>query len=300
MSDSTSSLAERQNEPGPLRVLRAASVSYLRTQRLDALRLCVSVVVAAAGLVATVTSVTATPITVLGGLWALAYAAGLASWGGNELRRAAVLQEMFDVEVLKLPWNEVIAGEPLGSQEVSRLSRRCRRPDELVRNYYLAPTVPRPYDVLGCQQQNLAWGARVRRRYARILLAAVGVWSGCGLLVGWLVGLTVAELLVRWYIPALGILLLALDTYRSQRDAAAERERVLSLMLARIRVSTDQPHTKAAAQLLALARQIQDVIFQSRRQHSRVPDAFFSRFRVSDRIDFEAAMADLQQARSRW
>jgi hypothetical protein len=270
-------------------------VSHRRAQRLDASQLGVSVFVAALGLVAAFASVTETPIAILGGLWAVAYSSGLAAWGENERRRAALLQEMFDVQAFELPWNEVIAGEPLAPQEVSRLSQQCRSSDELFRDYYLVPVVARPYDVLGCQQQNLGWAARVRRRYARALLAAAGIWSGAGLLVGWLGGLNVSELLLRWYLPSLGALLLAVDTYRAQYDAAAERERVLSLMNAHLSGAARLATSEAAGPLLAFAREIQDVIFKTRTQHTRVPNLFFRRFRVQDRTDFEAAMTELQR-----
>jgi SMODS-associating 4TM effector domain len=288
-------LAERQNQPDLLRLLRAAAVSHGRAQRLDGAQIGVSVFVAALGLVAAFAPVTETPIAILGGLWAVAYSTGLAAWGENELRRAALLQEMFDVRVFELPWNAVTAGEPLDPHEVSRLSQQCRKPDDLFRDYYLVPAVPRPYDVLGCQQQNLGWAARVRRRYANVLLAAALIWSGAGLVVGWLNELNVPELLLRWYVPSLGALLLAVDTHRAQRDAAAERERLLRLMNTRLSSAVQLGTSEAAGLLLAFAREVQDVIFNARTQHTRAPNVFFRRFRSQDRIDFEAAMTALKR-----
>jgi hypothetical protein len=295
VSNSTSPLAERQNQPNLLRMLRAASVSHSRAQRLDALRLGVSLALAASGVVAAFASTAAPPVTILGGLWVVAYAAGIASWGASELRRAALLQEMFDVELFELPWNEVVVGEPLGAEEVSRLSQRCRSSDERFRDYYVVAPVTRPYDVLGCQQQNLGWGARVRRRYSRFLLLAASAWLILGILVGWVANLTVSALLLRWYVPSVGVVLLALDTYRSQRDAANERERVLGHMVERLRTAASEPASQAAVLLLALAREVQDVIFQTRRRHTRVPDLFYRRFRARDRIDFEVAMTELHR-----
>jgi hypothetical protein len=254
------SCGERQNQPRLTRLLRAVSVAHARVQRLAVLQLSVSVAVAASGVIAAFASVTAAPITILGGLWGISYAAGLATWGGNELRRAAVLQEMFDVELLELPWNPVVAGEQLSRQEVSHLSRQYR-PEALLLDYYIIPAVTRPYDVLGCQQQNLGWGARIRRRYSRAVLTGVGAWSGLGLVIAWPAGLTIPRLLLRWYVPSLGILLLALETYRAQRDAAAERERLLTMMETRIRSIGHILSPQAAAQLLAFARQSKTSFF---------------------------------------
>ncbi|MEK8107928.1 S-4TM family putative pore-forming effector [Micromonospora sp. M12] len=99
----------------------------------------------------------------------------------GQLRRAAVLQEMFDVRLFRLPWNAVAAGDPVGLPEVSRLDRAFRGDEQYLRDYYEVPDLPRPYDVLACQQQNLGWGARVRRRYAYTVLAGVALWATVGL-----------------------------------------------------------------------------------------------------------------------
>ena len=293
-AEAESLLAARQNQAALLHLLRAASTSHRRAQRLESIRLVVSILVAALGLIAAFSSVPAMPIATLGGLWGLAYASGLAAWNANELRRAALLQEMFDVELLQLPWNEVAAGPPVGAQDVSRLSRQCRNSDVDLQNYYVIAKVPRPYDVLGCQMQNLGWAARVRGRYSRVLLMTVVTWSALGPVVGWLGRLTVPDLLLRWYIPSIGLALLALDAYRAERDAVRERERVLSLIEGRVRTAAHQPVSEVTEPLLTLARQVQDVIFRARSRYTRVPELFFRRYRARDRMDFEAAMINLE------
>jgi hypothetical protein len=272
------------------------SVSHTRAQRLDLLRTASAVVLAGAGLVAVFQSSVATPVTMLGAAWAVVYSLGLASWNGTELRRAATLQEMFDVRLFGLPWNAVLAGEPLAAPEVSNLARRYRGREDLIRDYYEVPDLPRPYDVLACQQQNLGWGARIRRRYARSVFAAVCGWAGAGLVLGAIARLDVAQLLLRWYLPSLAILLVGLEVYRGQRDTAQEREQALAQLRGRVGLALASPPTAGREdELLAFARQVQDLIFHGRRRQTRVPDWFFLRFRQSDRTDFQAAMAELHQ-----
>jgi hypothetical protein len=295
VSPASTSIPTRQNEPALLALLRAMSVSHRRAQRLDLLRTAAAVGLAGAGLVAVFQSSIATPVTVLGAAWAVLYSLGLASWNHQELRRAATLQEMFDVRLFGMPWNAVTAGEPLAAQEVSNLERRYRGREDLVRDYYEIPDLPAPYDVLACQQQNLGWGARVRRRYARVVLAAICGWSATGLVLGAVARLDITQLLLRWYIPSLAILLVGLEVYRGQREVAEERERALAALRSRVtRSLTGSPAQAADAALLPVARQLQDLIFQGRRRHSRVPDWFFLRYRESDRTDFRAAMVELQ------
>jgi hypothetical protein len=293
----SSSIRRQQNDPSMLALLQAVSVSHSRVQRLDAISTSASILTAVLGVVATFVEAMATPATIVGALWALAYSTGLATWTGNELQRAATLQEMFDVRLFSIPWNPVIAAEPLGAQEVSKLSKRFRGRDDMIRDYYEIPDLPRPYDVLACQQQNLGWGSRIRRRYCYSILVVVCGWSVAGLIIGGLADLTIAEVLLYWYLPSLGALMLGVDVFRAQRDVADRRDHVLGLVRARVAAAVAAPADEAPAigrDLELLARQVQDTLFFTRQHAPRVPDWFFLRFRANDRMDFRAAMDELE------
>jgi SMODS-associating 4TM effector domain len=291
----TPSIRQRQNDTDMVTLLRAASVSHLRTRRLDTLRTTLSTLLAASGLAAALTTTEAAILTtILGGAWALAYSAGLASWSDRELGRSALLQEMFDTRLFGMHWNTVAAGEQLEANEVSRLNQRYRGQDNVLHDYYEVPELPRPYDVLACQLQNLGWGARIRRRYARAVAAAGGIWVGAGLVMGGIVDLSLAQLMLRWYIPSLGALLLCLDIYRGQCQIATERHRILSIIRTRVSIITQQPLSdESREELLTLARQVQDRIFHMRRNQPRVPKWFFNRYIAADRTDFQADMIEL-------
>lgn len=287
-------LHARQNDPAMLSLLRAGSVSHKRVRRLDGLRTALSVIVAGSALVATLVDTAVVPVAVVGALWGLAHSVGLASWTTNELRRTALIQETFDVELFGLPWNAVLAGDQLGPHDISRLAQRCTGDGASLRNYYTAPDLPRPYDVLAAQLQNLGWGARVRRRYAHAILVGAATWAGAGLIIGGATGLSVGQLALRWYVPSLGALLLAVDIYRAQREIAAERERALSHVRTEIALTAgEELASKVHDQLITLTRHVQDVIFLTRLRQPQVPDWFFQRFRTRDRVDFEVALIEL-------
>jgi SMODS-associating 4TM effector domain len=114
----------------------------------------------------------------------------------EETRRAATLQEMFDVGIFGLPSNSMAAGHRIEHHEVSRLARRYRGPESRLVDYYDIPELPRPYDVLACQHQNLAWGSRVRSRYGNLLTVALVAWSSLGLVVAAAAGPTVSQLIL--------------------------------------------------------------------------------------------------------
>ncbi len=292
-----SAILRRQNSPRMQDLVRAMSVSHKHARHLDAVSTLVSVVVAGSGFVATLVPAAATSITLVGALWALIYSAGLATWTGSELIRGATLQEMFDTQLFAIAWNHVIAPEPLGAHEISRLSKRYRGREDMVENYYEIPDLPRPFDVLACQLQNLGWGARVHLRYAYSVLALVWLWGIAGVAVGALAGLTIAQVLLSWYVPSLGAIMLGLDIFRNQRDVSVARQRVLRVVRRAIATTAHAPMTAAAmSELTVLARQTQDAIYLTRRHTPRVPDWYFLRFRSSDAIDFRAEMDDLSRA----
>ncbi|MGB2567644.1 S-4TM family putative pore-forming effector [Micromonospora citrea] len=300
MTQRADSLLRHQCDPEMMALLRAMSVCHARAQRLDGLRMYLSIAVCVAGAVVAFTGVSATAVTAVGALWAVANAVGLASWSNGQIRRAATLQEMFDVDLFGLPWNTVAAGERIGPHEVSRLDRRYRGGEVYLRDYYEIPDLPAPYDVLACQQQNLGWGARLRRRYAYTVLGGVAAWVSVGVVFGVVAELTVAQLLLQWFVPSLGALLLGLEIYRGQRDVAVDRDRAMSILQDRITSAVRRPHDPAAeAELLTLARQVQDLILHSRRGQARVPDWFFRRFHAADRVDFQSTMASLAELLNR-
>ncbi|MFJ6195398.1 S-4TM family putative pore-forming effector [Micromonospora sp. NPDC092111] len=296
MTERTDSLLSRQNDPEMMSLLRAMSVCHARAQRLDGLRMWISIGVGVAGAVVAFTGVSGTAVTAVGALWAVANAVGLGSWSNGQIRRAATLQEMFDVDLFGLPWNTVAVGERISAHEVSRLDRAYRGGERYLRDYYEVPPLPTPYDVLACQQQNLGWGARLRRRYAHAVLAGVAVWVLLGMVFGVVAELTVAQLLLQWFVPSLGALLFGVEIYRGQRDVAVDRDRAMAILQSCVTSAVRRNDTPSAAtELLTVARQVQDVIFHSRRGQPRVPNWFFRRFHAADRVDFQSAMTHLAE-----
>src|SRR5690348_14379216 len=100
-------------------LLKAALTSHRRPQRLQAARTWPSLAVAGLAIVAAVEPSTAEAASVIGGVWALAYAATI-NVSLNETRRTATLQEMFDVSLFDLPWNVMAAGHRIEHQQFAR------------------------------------------------------------------------------------------------------------------------------------------------------------------------------------
>ncbi|MFB6956717.1 S-4TM family putative pore-forming effector [Streptomyces sp. NPDC056309] len=287
-------IVERQNDEEMLTILRAGESSHARAQKLTALHVLVSMVLAAGAVLAVLVPGLQTALTAGGFLWAVVYAAAAGAWTENEFRRAALLQELFDTRLYGLPWNEILAGNAPSADETSRLARRYKGPAERLRNYYEIRELPRPFDVLSCILQNLAWGARIRRRYANTVQAGVVLWIVAGVVVGVATRMTLAELLMNWFVPSLGLLLFGVDIYRAQRGTAAVREHTRQVVMQAMRehARSGMP-AERVPELLTLARQAQDALLRTRLTQARVPNRFFKRFREYDRADFAAAMDEV-------
>lgn len=306
MSDRRSVVRQRQLDPTLCHLLRAMAVSHARVQRLAALRIAISVALAVTGLLAILAgSLNATPftrslsitVTVAGALWALLYSLGLASWAHRELFRAALLQETFEVRLLHLGWNHVLAGDEVPAEDVHKLSSRFRGSEDSLRASYAMPNMPIPFDVLARQQQNLAWGGRVRRRYARTVLAGLLAWTAFGLFTAMLRGSTVTDFLVQWCVPSLGLLMLGWDTFREQRGIFTDRRRVARWSRARCLHAAPSSQQPAVRQdLWLMARQVQDQLFLTRRRAPRVPSWFFRRYYLQDSSDFTAGLAEMRRS----
>ncbi|MGP2435888.1 S-4TM family putative pore-forming effector [Streptomyces sp. JW3] len=289
----THPIATQQESVAAVRLLKAVAVSHLRNQRAQTLSVSVSVALAVAGLLTGPGSRYGTAVTLGGTLWAALYMAVMAPWAERYLQTAATLQEMFDADVLGLPWNNVAVGARIGNDEVSRLSRSFRGSEVRLRGYYLVVEAAAPYDVLFCLEQNLAWGSRIRLRFAQLTLGVLVLWSTVGVLLALATGGTVSRLITGWFIPSLGLLLLCLQTYRAQMASVQERLRVLGL----VRSVIDEPASPVITTPDALprfVRQVQDALFQVRRLQPRLPIWYFRRYHDQDKNDFQIRMHELE------
>ncbi|KUL40539.1 S-4TM family putative pore-forming effector [Actinoplanes awajinensis] len=286
-------MVDQQNSVAGLRLLKAIAVAHLYNQRAQAASFIVSIILAVTGLLTGAHPKLAAAIGLAGACWAALYKAVMVPWAERYLRIAAILQEMFDTDLLKLSWNRVAVGDRIGDDEVSRLSRHFHRDESRLRGYYLVANAAAPYDVLFCLEQNLAWGSRVRLRFAQMMLGLLALWSVAGILLTLATDATVARLLAGWFVPSLGLLLLCLDMYRTQMASTRERLRVLAL----VRAVIDDPTSTLIATPSTLAvftRQVQDTLFHMRRLQPRLPTWYFQRYHDQDKTDFQVKMLDLQ------
>lgn len=284
---------ERQLDDDMLRLQRAMSASHRRGQRIEALRASVSVALALAGITVTLVGHGRTAVSILGAVWLVISAIPLRTTAESTARQGALLQEMFDTALFHIQWRSTAVGDCVPEPDVSRLARKLKSGsvrDKRIGNGWYKRTdgVHYPLDVLITQEQNLAWDARLRRRYARWVLAVAVIWSLLGLLAGMIFAdATVTEILLSFFIPSSAAYQLSFDIWRGQRRIATERERLNKILTDELRRAIPGPiNNTERSRIHDVARDIQDGIFRTRCDVSRVPEWYYRLHRNDDECDF--------------
>jgi hypothetical protein len=232
-------------------------------------------------------------LSIVGLCWFAVSAFVLRRVAGATARQGALVQEKFDTTLFHLPWRSTVAGEPIADPDVYRLARKLQpgsAKDQRITSGWYDPTsgVHHPYDVLIAQEQNLAWDARLRRRYSHVVLAAAIVWSVLGLAAGLVVAdATLSETLLSFFVPSLAVYQIAIEIWVGQRRVADERERLAQIVVGELRNGRPGPVPDTDwHRLREVARDVQDGILRTRVDPTRVPEWFYRRYRDGDERDF--------------
>ncbi|MGW3663427.1 S-4TM family putative pore-forming effector [Streptomyces sp. NPDC005141] len=234
-----------------------------------------------------------TTISIVGFLWFVISAFLLKGLAADTARQGALLQEMFDIALFHMPWRATVAGDPVPEPDVRRLARKLPRGgsmDKRITNGWYDPThgVHHPCDVLIAQEQNLAWDARLRRRYSHLIAATGMVSATVGLVAGLVIAdATLGDILLSFFVPSLAAYQITYEIWSGQRKVADERDRLTKVVDAELRhgcaglVPDEEWH-----RLRNVARDVQDGVLRTRLDTTRVPEWFYKRFREDDERDF--------------
>lgn len=197
---------------------------------------------------------------------------------------AAGIQELFDCEVLQLPWNRALA-QPPDSHEidwaVERFKRRKNQTKEWdsLRNWYgyspLIKTAALPQARLECQQENLYWDAGLRRFWRGLLLGGLVILLVILLIIGvdahWSVTQYFSGPLLLIIPIAFGVLKTVVDHHR-----VMERLAYLSNVLEHLREDAQKAPVVTKEDAMQIpTRELQTEIFHHRCDDSPVPDKVY-------------------------
>ena len=198
---------------------------------------------------------------------------------------AAGIQELFDCYVLDIPFNALrVRSKPTREAVIhwSWLYQRCHSNPEFtdLTDWYPANLGEIQHDIarLVCQRTNLSWDCQQRRKYAHGIAWVAGVSAGIIAIVSinWNIG--AADLTIRLFAPLLPVVLLA----SRQRQDNIDGSQASDGLIEDIERLIDQAVSGSISpeQLAFQSRQLQDQIYDKRRNSSVVPQFVYRRCRV--------------------
>lgn len=193
---------------------------------------------------------------------------------------AAKIQEVFDCELLEMPWNEVLGAKPKPQTILAAVERfdKQRNPSEWkkLKNWYTPSvgTLPFVQARVACQKENIWWDSQLRREYARWVYLATTIF----LIVIVLIGIIANWNLQQFFQGPLLLVLPVLATgfklaYDHQK--AAERLDELHEFSERLWQEASSETTNQDT-ITQRSRQLQDEIFRHRTEDPPVPSWFYT------------------------
>lgn len=286
------SILEFQNSSASLRLLASQRHLYTQAKHLQLWRVIGTIGLAAiAPLIYYLIPDSRAILAGIGGVWLLISRVVLEGIEAKRIKQAAKIQEQFDVELFKLPWNRVLVGNKLSPELISSADRGYTGDREKLKDWYAdTGNVPYPLDVLLCQRANLVWDWRLRRHYACGISALTGLLFGLGVILAIATNLTLLDYLLALLIPSLAALLKGVEVARAHFKTAAEKEKIEREISVLWEAGLRDPISVSREQ----CRCIQDCIYVLRSKGPLVPDKWYTWLRDRYRVDMQSAVAELR------
>lgn len=218
----------------------------------------------------------------------------LTPWQKRLRNKAARVQELFDCDVLVLPWYELKASkrpEPELVKEQSDKYKRWEASMPPLSNWY-GPEVgciPLHIARLACQRTNCWWDAKQRRRYAVLVIVGVAAVFLAVLCLAMGNGLTIEDFVLEVAAPLSPALLLGIRQFAEQMEAAA---RLDTLKEHAERLWNDALNGRQESEITLRARGLQNEILENRKRSPLVFDLIFKRLRRDYEIQMNHGVAE--------
>lgn len=182
--------------------------------------------------------------------------------------KGAAAQELFDCDVLGLAWNNVLVRQP-SEEEIRSASKNLgkRKRVEKYKGWY--PTqveITWPKSVITCQRTNSVWSRRQQRGYGIVLIILAVMWVLFGIILSVVQHASLAAYLTTIALPSLPAVLDATDLFKKHLQASSRLQEIEDASNALF----DENNV-----LKKDLREVQDLIFDSRRDAPPVPWWFY-------------------------
>lgn len=289
----STSIAAAQNEDGGLRLLLAQRRLYAVAKRWALLRsIGFSVVAIAAPSITAIWPGAAVAVGAFASVWIFLSHGWFAAAERYYSGRGAVVQEMFDLRVFRMP--QLALREPhVSPEEISRLVgdqqhfARAISKEKLRKWYPIDEDLDGAATIAIAQRANAAYADRLLRSSAFTWLALAILWSVIAVVISIVLGFSLATFLLGVALPLMPALLDVFDQWRITRRASTERRALAQGIEEGIKHQDGKTWT--AQDLLVW----QEQLFNLRRDAPQIPNLVYQRTRKSNERDMNAAASEL-------
>lgn len=181
---------------------------------------------------------------------------------------AAIIQEMFDCDVLRMKWNELKIGNRPDAETISEAAesiKKNRLEYEKLKNWYPAAIAPLPLFLarLICQRTNCWWNMKLRRRYRSVLIVGVLLPALLFVAISIHQNMTMISFILGILAPFSPTILWAIREYYKQGEAADALDKLKIQIEGIWRKAMSNELTEEAIE--RISRDIQNEIFDRRR-----------------------------------
>ena len=288
-------LSDKQNQQAYYKFLKAMRLTYTRAKKVRLYRyICTVVLALIAPFMFVFLPQHLSIIGVIGGI--LALLSFLVRFYENGLiKKAALIQEIFDTDLYELEWNEYVCGVKKIPYEFINCIVRKYNDEELeleFKGWYEGiENIKKPLSVLLCQRQNLVWDYRLRDVYAYWIIAILVINFVVGLVLFTIFKQTLLCYFLGLFLPSLSMYLLGLEEAINHLKISKNKKRIEQMILKIIKDTTLE------ISLLKL-RHIQDAIFNERQKSPLIPDKIYNRLKKKYSLSTTASIQDLLKFRN--
>jgi hypothetical protein len=207
----------------------------------------------------------------------------------------AKIQELFDTELLELPWNSHRAQSPPDPESIRSLADAFKKRESTNRllNWYPSDVgvIPLEYARFICQRANMRWDAALRRYFATffvvLLMLLVFIVAGIALAMKW----NASDIVVSLVLPILPSALKLVREGRKHSESASISERTKSMLesIWNAAIKGDVP----SEQLREESRRLQDELYDRRKSSPTVPQWLYMRLRDDYERDMRFASGEM-------
>lgn len=206
----------------------------------------------------------------------------------TKVKQAATIQEQFDTELFKLPWNQMLVGEKLAPESIHAADREFSDDRRKLKDWYVDPgDIPYPLCVLVCQRENIVWDWKLRQKYWKAVVTVTIFWLAITIIISIVSKLSAYDFMVGLLFPSSPALIQGIDISKEHYEIAKEKEskaKEISTIL--------DKNTNSVT--IEQCREIQNYIYFNRKGPF-VPDWYYNRLRDPIEKDTTSTVAEFKK-----